>query len=147
MSKKIYIFSCTRKITKHLIFTLICCRLTLIYFPYFCIVLTIRSVIMKSIYTALTTKMVAEYIVLFNKISVVSDKILRIYIYIQELLLILKKFPLHTLSTYNSFVINCDTLICTLILCCVCCDSTLILFFDHKLYGNLSTLNLLVKKW
>ena len=48
-SKRIHIFSCTKMIAKHLTqtFILTCCRLTLIYCPYFSIMLTIRSVILK----------------------------------------------------------------------------------------------------
>ena len=51
VSKRIHIFSCTTMIAKHLTqtFILTCCRLTLIYCPYFSIMLTIRSVILKSI--------------------------------------------------------------------------------------------------
>ena len=50
VSKRIHIFSCTIMIAKHLTktFILTCCRLTLIYCPYFSIMLTIRSVILKS---------------------------------------------------------------------------------------------------
>ena len=50
--------------------------------------------------------MIAKYIVLSNIINVVSDNIL--HIYIQEPLLILKKFIvlLHTLSAYNSLLIR-----------------------------------------
>ena len=50
VSKRIHIFSCTTMIAKHLTqtFILTCCRLTLIYCPYFSIMLTIRSVILKS---------------------------------------------------------------------------------------------------
>ena len=50
--------------------------------------------------------MIAEYIVLSNIISAVSDDILRICI--QEPLLILQKFIvlLHTLSAYNSLFVR-----------------------------------------
>ena len=50
--------------------------------------------------------MIAEYIVLSNIISVLSDRILRICI--QQPLLILKKYIvlLHTLSTYNSLLVR-----------------------------------------
>ena len=45
-----FIVFCTAMIVKHLTLTflLTCCWLTLIYCPYFCIMVTIRSVIMKS---------------------------------------------------------------------------------------------------
>ena len=72
-------------IARHITYTFIltCCRLTLIYCPYF----------------------IAKCIVLSN-ISVVSDNILRICI--QESLLILKKniVLLHTLSAYNSLLVR-----------------------------------------
>ena len=50
VSKRIHIFSCTAMIAKHLTqtFTLTCCQLTLIYCPYFSIMFTIRSMILKS---------------------------------------------------------------------------------------------------
>ena len=49
-SQKINIFSFTTMIAKHLTLTCIltCCQLTLIYCPFFCIVLAITSVILKS---------------------------------------------------------------------------------------------------
>ena len=51
MSPRIHAFSCTAMIAKHpkQTFILTCSQLTLIYFPYFCIVLINRSVIKKSI--------------------------------------------------------------------------------------------------
>ena len=54
VSKRIYIFSCTTMIAKHLAetFILACCRLTLIYCPYFSIML---NIIDFEIYTSLTT--------------------------------------------------------------------------------------------
>ena len=50
VSKRIHIFSCTTMIAKHLIQTFIlpCYRLSLIYCPYFSIMLTIRQVILRS---------------------------------------------------------------------------------------------------
>ena len=95
------IFFYTAIIVKQLTLTFIltCCQLTLIYCRYFWIVLTIRSVITKN-------NMLAKCIVLSNIISVVSDNILRIYI--QEPLLILKKFiVLYALSAYNSLLVCC----------------------------------------
>ena len=67
--------------------------------------LTIRSVILKSIFT--NNHIIGKYIVLSNTISVVSDKILRICI--QEPLLISKKLIvlLHTLSAYDSLLVRC----------------------------------------
>ena len=49
VSKRVHIFSCTTMIAKHLTSTFIstCCRLILIYCPYFSIMLAIRSVILK----------------------------------------------------------------------------------------------------
>ena len=75
------VISCTARIAKHLTLTLTltCFRLTLLYYPYFCIVLTIILVITKSLATALTTNVVAKQIVLSNKISVVLENVLRFY--------------------------------------------------------------------
>ena len=51
VSKQIHIFSCAIMIAKHLTSTIIltCCQLALTYCPYFCVILTITSVILKSI--------------------------------------------------------------------------------------------------
>ena len=69
-----------------------------IYCPYFSIMFTTRSVILKS-----NSNMIAKYILLSNAISVVSDNILCICI--QEPLLILKKFIvlLHTLQHITAY--------------------------------------------
>ena len=50
VSKRTRIFSCTTMIAKYLTqtFILTCCRLTLIYWPYYSIMVSIRPVILKS---------------------------------------------------------------------------------------------------
>ena len=75
-------------IAKHLTYTFIltCCQLTLIYCPYFCVMFTIRSVILNTI--PHNNSIIAKCFVLSNMISIVSDNIL--HICIQEPLLILK---------------------------------------------------------
>ena len=62
-------------IAKHHTYTFILTshRLTLIYCPYFCIMITIRSVILKSILQQ--QHMIGKYVVLSIIISVVSDNI------------------------------------------------------------------------
>ena len=92
-------------IVKHPTYTFIltCCRLTLIYCPYFYIMLTIRPVI--NLYCT-NNNIIAKYVVLSHIISVVSDNILLIFI--QKPLLILKKsiVLLRTSSVYNSLFVR-----------------------------------------
>ena len=78
-------------IAKQLTYTFILtrCRLTLIYCRYFSIMLNIRSVILKS-----NNNIVAKYIVLSDIISVVSDNILRRYLY--------SRTPLDIKKVYSS---------------------------------------------
>ena len=114
MSQKIHIFSCITVIAKYLTqtFILTCCQLTLIYCPYLCFALCLPSNQWFWNLYCTNKNMIAEYIVLSNIISVVSNNILRICI--QEPLLILKKLFLFILChhvTACSFAIKFPRLI------------------------------------
>ena len=106
MSQKIHISSWIKVIAKYLTqtFILTCCQLNLIYCPYLCFALCLPSNQWFWDLYCTNKNMIAEYIVLSNIISVVSNNILRICI--QEPLLILKiTVPLHTLSPCNSLLV------------------------------------------